>query len=358
MLSSITCSRSVKAVRIQQLSVILQRAVVDSSADTLPWSAQSVKYRVLMADHNALGAQKEPQLSLIWTCPGREEPVGSVLAEEETESGDTVVGSEESIVNVKSCCGQQESESKYRCPVCDKRICSLKCYRSHQADGCSGQWETTRHAYIPRNSYNLDQLLRDYAFLEDLNRRQQGHRRQFEELSMGGAYEHHRFAGQATVSRAQRKRLFVIARVASERGIRFHLLPEMFAKHRRNTSVYRPDTNCIEWRLECHLGLPRLAPAERVRVLERCSEHMSVAQVLERLHLREMVGAGEHYEIYLQPDRANHPRIPIPAPYDVAVADVLRAAECIIEFPTLEVLPRSDAGSQASVALPTLGHRA
>ncbi|KAK4533020.1 hypothetical protein CCYA_CCYA15G3877 [Cyanidiococcus yangmingshanensis] len=289
------------------------------------------------------------------SAPQREQPpaIDFVKAEPDTgETADTETVDEARVTKTCLCCSRVV-ESTYTCPVCCHRICSLPCYRKHQADGCPGRWESTRYAFVPPKSYDLDQLLRDYAFLEDLSRLQQGHGRQFQELVSGVSPESSSRVRNSTTSRAQRKRLTAVERAASKRGIRFQLLPEIFSKHRRNTSVYRPETDCIEWRLECHVCAHERTVDEQVRVLERCPEHVHVAQVLERLCLREMAENTELYGVYLRPDRANQPRIPIQAPYEIAVADVLRAAECVIEFPSLEVTSHLASGDETIATMPT-----
>ena len=62
-----------------------------------------------------------------------------------------------------ACCGQP---SKYRCPACDARTCSLLCVNKHKADKpCSGVRNTAD--YRPIQAFDDAALMHDYRFLED-----------------------------------------------------------------------------------------------------------------------------------------------------------------------------------------------
>lgn len=60
-------------------------------------------------------------------------------------------------------------ESKYTCPQCEVKTCSLKCSKIHKAElECSGQRDCTK--FVPINKFtNLD-LLSDYKLLEEISR--------------------------------------------------------------------------------------------------------------------------------------------------------------------------------------------
>ncbi|CAE7154057.1 unnamed protein product [Rhizoctonia solani] len=59
--------------------------------------------------------------------------------------------------------------SKYTCPRCNAKTCSLSCSKSHKSkDNCSG--ERDRAQYVPMNEYSWGTLASDYSYLEDLGR--------------------------------------------------------------------------------------------------------------------------------------------------------------------------------------------
>ena len=61
-------------------------------------------------------------------------------------------------------CGDQPS--KYRCPGCDKRTCSLPCSRKHKEDsGCSGKRD--RLKYVSLEEFD------DRTLLSGMNRERQ-----------------------------------------------------------------------------------------------------------------------------------------------------------------------------------------
>lgn len=59
--------------------------------------------------------------------------------------------------------------SKYRCPACAMRTCSLECSKAHKSSsGCSGK--RCRTEFINMDTFGDRQLLSDCGFLEDAGR--------------------------------------------------------------------------------------------------------------------------------------------------------------------------------------------
>lgn len=59
--------------------------------------------------------------------------------------------------------------SKYTCPRCQTKTCSLLCSRAHKAaTGCSG--ERDRTGFVPMSQYNYGALVNDYVYLEEVGR--------------------------------------------------------------------------------------------------------------------------------------------------------------------------------------------
>ena len=59
--------------------------------------------------------------------------------------------------------------SKYTCPACQVKSCSLACITAHkQKTSCSGQRNKTK--FIPISKYNLNHLMSDFKFLEQVER--------------------------------------------------------------------------------------------------------------------------------------------------------------------------------------------
>ncbi|KAL5527419.1 hypothetical protein ACEPAG_6210 [Sanghuangporus baumii] len=72
-----------------------------------------------------------------------------------------------------SCTICNSQPSKYTCPRCKTRTCSLSCSRSHKfLTGCSGERERT--VYVPMNQYGYSALMDDYVFLEEMGRKVEG----------------------------------------------------------------------------------------------------------------------------------------------------------------------------------------
>lgn len=63
----------------------------------------------------------------------------------------------------------QSSPSKYTCPRCHIKTCSLNCTKEHQrAQSCSG--ERNKSTYVPMKDYGYASMVDDLVFLEDIGR--------------------------------------------------------------------------------------------------------------------------------------------------------------------------------------------
>merc|ERR1712013_208378 len=72
-------------------------------------------------------------------------------------------------VTSKKCEVCLEEASKYTCPCCAMRTCSLDCVLDHkQKTGCSGNRD--KSAFVARTDMNNIHLLNDYRFLEEAAR--------------------------------------------------------------------------------------------------------------------------------------------------------------------------------------------
>eukprot|EP00930_Biecheleria_cincta_P091180 TRINITY_DN8067_c0_g1_i1.p1 TRINITY_DN8067_c0_g1~~TRINITY_DN8067_c0_g1_i1.p1 ORF type:complete len:233 (-),score=17.60 TRINITY_DN8067_c0_g1_i1:308-1006(-) len=61
------------------------------------------------------------------------------------------------------------AESRYRCPACSFRSCSLACVKAHKASsGCTGKRARTE-LVTPLNSFTDQVVLRDFGLLEDVD---------------------------------------------------------------------------------------------------------------------------------------------------------------------------------------------
>ena len=67
------------------------------------------------------------------------------------------------------CAVCNKEESKYTCPRCSIRTCSLPCSTAHKAaTSCSGVRDKAK--YVPLNQYNWGKMADDYTFLEQVGR--------------------------------------------------------------------------------------------------------------------------------------------------------------------------------------------
>ncbi|KAK7603559.1 hypothetical protein V9T40_003558 [Parthenolecanium corni] len=126
--------------------------------------------------------------------------------------------------------------SKYTCPRCEVKTCSLSCVKIHKFElECSGIRDRTAFKSMKKFS-NLD-LLSDYRFLEDIARTTLKYRKDINK----------RYTRFNTALPVQ---LFKLKRAAYSRGVRLLYLPQNFSKHRENSTYFEWKSNKFYWRIE------------------------------------------------------------------------------------------------------------
>lgn len=69
-------------------------------------------------------------------------------------------------------CENCDNDYKYKCPACNTKSCSLECIKNHKLKtGCDGN-SLKKHIEknISINQYNINDMWKDYSFLEDVRR--------------------------------------------------------------------------------------------------------------------------------------------------------------------------------------------
>lgn len=124
-------------------------------------------------------------------------------------------------------------ESKYTCPRCEVKTCSLRCNKIHKLEvECNGERDRTK--YIPLKKFTNFDLSSDYRLLEEISRTIQTSRKKF-----GG-----RFKRDFPFS------LIQLRNGAAARKTIIKFLPREFKRHKNNTTKFDFKENIIYWHVE------------------------------------------------------------------------------------------------------------
>lgn len=121
------------------------------------------------------------------------------------------------------------NESKYCCPRCNQRTCSLACVKAHKDEkNCSGIAD--KAAFVKLSNFDNMQLVSDYKFLENIKE------------SLGNSHRHLQpnYHGQNTLGMIRKKC------IANETLIKF--MPQSFSRHTINQSCFKDDQ--VKWTIE------------------------------------------------------------------------------------------------------------
>ncbi|RWR97156.1 zinc finger protein [Cinnamomum micranthum f. kanehirae] len=133
-------------------------------------------------------------------------------------------------------CGQ--NPSKYKCPGCSLRTCSLPCVKSHkQRTSCTGKRPTT---FVPLSQFNDNLLISDYNFLEEAKRTAESAKRMRYGLS---GYYGFKLPPSLKLLRSV---------AAHKRKTRVLFLPSGMSKREKNQSRYDQKAKSIFWTIEWH----------------------------------------------------------------------------------------------------------
>ncbi|WCJ34016.1 HIT-type Zinc finger family protein [Euphorbia peplus] len=126
--------------------------------------------------------------------------------------------------------------SKYKCPGCSVRSCSLPCVKAHKhRTGCSGNRNKTQ--FVPLSDFNDNLLVSDYNLLEEIKRVAESAQRMREKSY---AYPQNRLP----------KHLQALRNAAGKRSTNLLLLPSGMSKRQMNQTRYNQRWKYISWTIE------------------------------------------------------------------------------------------------------------
>ncbi|KAM1703474.1 hypothetical protein ACFX13_029316 [Malus domestica] len=180
------------------------------------------------------------------------------------EEGGGEAGS--AIPNPKICQECKEKASKYKCPGCSVRSCSLPCVKVHKLrSGCTGKRPLTN--FVPLSQMDNNQLLSDYNLLEEVKRIAESAQRLRNKF---WRYNNFRLPFCLKSLRS----------AAASRRTKLLFLPSGMSKREKNQTRYDQRKKCISWTIEW-----RFHSTDIVLTDHEVNENMNLCSVIEN-HLK------------------------------------------------------------------------
>ncbi|TQD85091.1 hypothetical protein C1H46_029375 [Malus baccata] len=168
--------------------------------------------------------------------------------------------------NPKVCEECREKASKYKCPGCSVRSCSLPCVKAHKLrTGCTGKRPQT--SFVPLSQIDDNQLLSDYNLLEEVKRVAESAQRLRNKLCR---YNNFRLPFYLKSLRS----------AAASRRTKLLFLPSGMSKREKNQTRYDQRKKCISWTIEW-----RFHSTDVVLIDHEVNENMNICSVIEN-HLK------------------------------------------------------------------------
>ncbi|XP_057978732.1 uncharacterized protein LOC131165085 isoform X1 [Malania oleifera] len=167
-------------------------------------------------------------------------------------------------------CEQCKSNpSKYKCPGCSLRTCSLACVKAHkQRSGCTGKRQQTQ--FVPLSQFDDNVLFSDYNLLEDVKRVAESAQRW--RVKLCGTYFKPPFY------------LRSLRCAAASRRTKLLFLPRGMSKREKNQSHYSQRKKFISWTVEWHFHSTDVVLLDH-GLLYRVNEYTSLFSVIQN-HLK------------------------------------------------------------------------
>jgi hypothetical protein len=144
-------------------------------------------------------------------------------------------------------CESESRPSKYTCPSCSIKSCSLECVRKHKTDNdCDG---FRQHTFVPMSEFTDTELQNDISFLTRVKREAKG-------LTRPAPYE----------IKSKKGNFSKKVRAMYE----WKELPNSFTRHRENKS-FCTKSNCVFWSVEVILHAED-GTVEKTEVKQKISE--------------------------------------------------------------------------------------
>ncbi|CAO2838981.1 unnamed protein product [Amaranthus hypochondriacus] len=145
-------------------------------------------------------------------------------------------------VKVSFCEECNSKESKYKCPACSRRTCSLPCVNAHKkTTGCTGKRNYTQ--IISKSQFNDSTLLSDFHLLEDVKRLAESAQRT--RVKLCGSDPHFRLPFH----------LKALQSCATSKGTNLLFLPYGMTKREKNQTRYNQRKKFILWTIEWRFHL-------------------------------------------------------------------------------------------------------
>jgi len=130
-------------------------------------------------------------------------------------------------------CAICQEPSKYKCPACQTRTCSLNCVNSHKVlFGCTGTPDKTK--FVGIKEYGINELHKDMNYLQEITRNSDLAHKQITKITRHD----------------NRKRFMYLINECRQREVPFKILPKIMSKHNSNTSMFQKSEGVIYWHLE------------------------------------------------------------------------------------------------------------
>ncbi|KAJ7949104.1 Box C/D snoRNA protein 1 [Quillaja saponaria] len=160
----------------------------------------------------------------------------------------------------------KSNPSKYKCPGCSIRSCSLPCVKAHKKrTGCTGKRNHTE--FVPISQFNDNLLLSDFNLLEDVKRVAESAQRMRTKLC---GYAHFKLPFH----------LKSLQSAARSRQTRLLFLPSGMSRREKNQTRYEKRNKFISWTIEWLFHSTDIVLQDH-----RVNENSSICSILEK-HLK------------------------------------------------------------------------
>jgi len=175
--------------------------------------------------------------------------------------------------NTNMQCWTCSNSSKYKCPKCCTKSCSLKCVNKHKDEtGCDGLRDKVK--FLSLTKFTDMDIVNDFRLMEEVNK-------QVDKCKRDKLKRSTRQGDEMMIAPRLQKHLQRLQTQARNRGCRVSILPPHFARRKNNTSTFDWKEKVIKWHVELKFininqTITLSAVSERIKLWRLISDYVEV----------------------------------------------------------------------------------
>ncbi|QPG75028.1 hypothetical protein FOA43_002368 [Brettanomyces nanus] len=252
------------------------------------------------------------------------------------------------VQNKPNCSVCHDNVSKYQCPACGARTCSLNCFKRHKKQKeCSGKSDVTlnKTKYLPKQHMDSNNIQRDYNFLMKMDRKlelgkEEASTNKIIIASKKRHRQNNRYHGGSNKRRPppDSHSFDDLRNIITRRGVRIRQLPPGMSRNTNNKSGFDKQKGRYMWTLEWILVNEKFEEIDKI-IGYKNDEDSKICEIIPFRRFTKKLGGDEEttnnqFKFFIESEDDKQTLIEVPS--DESLSKTI-GGRLFIEFPSIYV---------------------